>query len=137
MFYKKLLTSTELNVFYGDMVISIYFLICSYLCSLQLIYILHSVCAYTDIVINGGYCSLQPQKLQCTWNIYTFMMKTTQYQLKSKLPQIHKEDTHSNALRALKEMCHQNVNMFSLKKKKILSGNWFTQDLELTFQFPN
>lgn len=56
-------------------------------------------------------------------------MKTTQYRLESELPQmIHKGDkyTHSNALKALKEMCHQNVNMFSLKKKKVPSGNWFT-----------
>lgn len=63
----------------------------------------------------------QPQNLQCTCKIYTFVMKITQYQLDSELPWMaHKGDksTHKKALKALIEMCHQNVNMFSLKKKK-------------------
>lgn len=50
-------------------------------------------------------------------------MKTiTQYKLKSELPWItHKAEKlmHRNALKALEEMCNQNANMFSLKKKKI------------------
>lgn len=49
-------------------------------------------------------------------------MKTTiQYQLESELPwvtQKAEKPTHRNALKALEEMCHQNANMFSLKKKK-------------------
>lgn len=51
------------------------------------------------------------------------------YQLESELPWMtHKTEkpTHRNALKALEGMCHQNANMFSLKRKKILSGNWFT-----------
>lgn len=53
----------------------------------------------------------------------TFIMKiATHYQLESELPWMtHQAEklTRRNALKALEERCHQNANMFSLKKKKI------------------
>lgn len=45
------------------------------------------------------------------------------FQLESELPWMtHKAEkpNHRNALKVLEEMCHQNANMFSFKRKKIL-----------------
>lgn len=112
--------STELDVFYADTLIGLYFLVCSYLCGLQLIQVLHSD-VYRDIVKNRGYCSTPTPETAMYLKYLYIYNENNKYQLGSELSWMTPKgdrSTHNKALKALKETCHQNVNMFSLKKKK-------------------